>query len=97
MPRPAYRSRSRRKTYVRTPGGLLNIHYESRKPGPARCAICGRPLHGVPRLRPVELRKLAKTEKRPERPYGGMICSSCLARLLRESARSIPIPSQTQS
>ncbi len=88
MPRPSQRTRSRRKVKVRTPGGRVVIHYEPRRPGPARCAICGRPLHGVPRLRPVELRKLAKTEKRPERPYGGYICPRCLARLYREAIRS---------
>jgi len=87
MPRPAYRSRSLRRVYVRTPGGELKIHYEKRRPGPARCAICGRVLGGVPRLRPVELRKLSKTERRPERPYGGVLCPSCLARLLRKSVR----------
>jgi len=91
LPRPAYRTRSKRRVYVRTPGGRLNIHYTPRRPGPARCAICGKPLNGVPRLRPVELRKLAKTEKRPERLYGGVVCSSCLARLLRESARELTV------
>ena len=88
MPRPGLRTHSRRKVYVRTPGGRTVIHYEPRKPGPARCAICGRPLNGVPRLPRAELRKLAKTEKRPERPYGGYICHRCLARLLKESIRS---------
>ncbi len=65
------------------------IHYEKRKPGPARCAICGRPLNGVPRLRPVELRKLPKVQRRPERPYGGVICPSCLTRLLKREARRL--------
>ncbi|OYT39883.1 MAG: 50S ribosomal protein L34e [Desulfurococcales archaeon ex4484_58] len=94
MPRPSQRTRSRRRVYVRTPGGRLVIHYEPRRPNIARCAICGRPLNGVPRLRPVELNKLAKTEKRPERPYGGVICPSCLARLVRESARILTIPTE---
>ncbi len=89
MPRPGLRTRSKRKVFVRTPGGRVVVHYKPRKTGPARCAICGRPLNGVPRLRPYRLRKLAKTEKRPERPYGGYICSSCLARLYREAARSL--------
>ncbi|MCI4461499.1 MAG: 50S ribosomal protein L34e [Thermogladius sp.] len=88
MPRPMYRSRSLRRVVVRTPGGELKIHYEKRKPSVAHCAICGRPLNGVPRLRPSQLRKLAKTEKRPERIYGGVICPRCLARLLRQSARA---------
>ncbi len=83
MVRPAYRSRSRRRVYKRTPGGRTVIHYEKRKPKAARCAICGRPLGGVPRGRPVEIRKLAKTERRPERPYGGYICPDCLRKLYK--------------
>ncbi|MCE4627808.1 MAG: 50S ribosomal protein L34e [Desulfurococcales archaeon] len=85
MVRPALRSRSRRRVKVRTPGGRQVTHYEKRKPGPARCARCGRPLAGVPRLRPNRLRRMSKTAKRPERPYGGVLCPSCLAELLRES------------
>ena len=88
MPRPAHRTRSRRKVIVRTPGGRVTIHYEPRKPGPAKCAICGKPLNGVPREIPSVLKKLAKTEKRPERPYGGYICPECLSRLLREAVRA---------
>ena len=87
MPRPALRSRSLRRIYRRTPGGRLVIHYERRKPNKAKCYICGGELHGVPRLRPSELRKLPKTMKRPERPYGGHICPKCLKRLLKKSIR----------
>ena len=64
------------------------MHYEKRRPGPARCAICGRPLHGVPRLRSSELRRLPKTAKRPERIYGGVVCPSCLAKLIKKTVRS---------
>jgi large subunit ribosomal protein L34e len=88
VPRPMYRSRSLRRVYVRLPGGETTIHYEKRRPGPARCAICGRPLNGVPRLRPSELRRLPKTAKRPERMYGGVICPSCLAKLIKKTVRS---------
>ncbi len=84
MVRPALRSRSRRRVKVRTPGGRQVVHYEKRKPGPARCARCGRPLNAVPRLRPHVLRHISKTAKRPERPYGGVLCARCLAELLRE-------------
>ena len=52
MPRQRYRSRSLRRVYVRTPGGRTVIHYEKRKSLPAKCAICGAELQGVPRLRP---------------------------------------------
>ena len=85
MVRPALRSRSLRRRQLRTPGGRTVTHYEKRKPGPARCAVCGRPLAGVPRLRSSKLRKLPKTAKRPERPYGGYLCHRCLTRLLKAS------------
>jgi len=87
LPRPRHRSRSPRRVYVRLPGGETVVHYEKRRPAPARCAICGRPLSGVPRLRASELRKLPKTAKRPERAYGGVICPSCLAKLIKKSVR----------
>jgi len=88
MPRPMYRNRGWRRVIVRTPGGEVRIHYEKRRPSEAKCAICGRPLNGVPALRPSQLAKLAKTEKRPERPYGGYICHRCLAIGLREAVRA---------
>lgn len=87
MPRPRLRTRSLRRVNVRTPGGRTVVHYETKRPGPARCAICGRVLNGVPRLRPVELRKLPKTAKRPERLFGGVLCPSCLEKLLKKSIR----------
>jgi large subunit ribosomal protein L34e len=81
MPKPWQRSRSVRKIYVRTPGGRIVVHYERRKPKIAHCALCGRPLNGVPRGRPVEIRKLAKTERRPERPFGGVLCPECMRKI----------------
>ncbi len=87
MVRPALRSRSLRRVYRRTPGGRVVIHFEKRKPGPAKCAICGAVLNGVPRLRPVQLRKLPKSLRRPERPYGGYLCPRCLAARLKEAIR----------
>lgn len=88
MPKPAYRSRSLRRVYVKTPGGRTTIHYEDRKPGYARCAKCGRRLQGVPRLKPSELRRLSKTERRPERMFGGVLCINCLEKLLKKVVRS---------
>lgn len=88
MPRPMLRNRSWRRISVRTPSGRVVVHYEKRRPGAAKCSVCGRPLNGVPSLRPSEMSKLAKTEKRPERMYGGVFCPSCLARGLREAARA---------
>ncbi len=88
MPRPMHRARTWRRIKKRTPGASLTLHYEKRKAGKAKCAICATELHGVPALRPYQMGKLAKTEKRPERPYGGVICPNCLARGIREAVRA---------
>ena len=87
MPRPMYRSRSLRRVYVRLPGGETTIHYERRKPRQAVCAICGKPLNGVPRVRSSEMKKLPLTKKRPERPYGGVLCHNCLESLIKRTIR----------
>ncbi|MHA1860390.1 MAG: 50S ribosomal protein L34e [Candidatus Asgardarchaeia archaeon] len=84
MVKPMRRSRSLIRKKVRTPGNRLVMHFERKKPTVARCARCGKPLHGVPRLRPSELRKLPKTKRRPQRPYGGNLCSECMREVFRE-------------
>jgi len=53
----------------------------------AKCANCKKPLHGVPRLSVSEMKKLAKTERRPSRAYGGYLCAKCTKELFREKAR----------
>jgi len=78
MPRPRYRTKSLRKIKVRTPGGTLTMHYEKRHKGWYKCAVCGKPLAGVPR----EPKELPKSSRRPERPYGGYLCAECLRREL---------------
>ncbi|MEM4481166.1 MAG: 50S ribosomal protein L34e [Desulfurococcaceae archaeon] len=85
----AYKPRTSRIALKRTPSGALSAHYEGEKPDRAKCAICGKELQGVPALRSSQVSKLAKTEKRPERPYGGMICHQCLKRGLKEASRAL--------
>lgn len=72
---------------MRTPGNRLVTHYSRKKPSVARCARCGKPLHGVPRLRPSKVKKLPKSKRKPERPYGGNLCSKCMREVFREKAR----------
>jgi len=81
------KSRSQRRVRVKTPGGKVTIQYRKRKPAKAKCSECGKELPGVPRQRPYKLQKTAKTAKRPERPYGGKLCSSCTRKLIISKAR----------
>ena len=83
MPKPAQRSRSFQKKRVNTPGGRARTHYVKKKPGIARCAACKKPLHGVPSDLPSRIKKLPKTKKRPDRPYGGNLCSACTRQAIK--------------
>jgi large subunit ribosomal protein L34e len=89
MPRPALRTGSLVKKRTTTPGGRKVIHYYRRKPGKHRCSICGRELSSVPRERPYKIRRRSLTQKRPNRPYGGMLCAKCLSILIKAKARSL--------
>jgi len=90
MPKPSKRSRSLRRVYVKTTGKVV-IHYKRRKPKIAHCGRCGVRLSGVPRERPYKMRNMGKSKKRPERPYGGVLCSKCMRELFVEKAREISL------
>ncbi|MBR9676859.1 50S ribosomal protein L34e [Candidatus Woesearchaeota archaeon] len=77
MVQPRFRSRTHRRVSVRTPGGTTKRVFKKRKPQKAKCADCKVVLAGVPRERPYKMENMAKTKKRPERPYGGVLCSTC--------------------
>ena len=85
---PHKRSRSWRRIKKKTPGGRYVIHLEKRKPGIARCAICKKPLHGIPRERPYKMRNIAKSEKKVNRKYGGYLCSKCSRELIKQEVRA---------
>lgn len=87
MPSRSQRTKTLRKVFVRTPS-KTTVHYKKKKPSKAVCSECGANLKGVPRERPYKMQKLGKTEKRPERPYGGVLCSKCTRKELIKKARS---------
>ena len=87
MVRPALRSRSFKRKKIKTPGGELRTHYRKEKPSPAVCANCKKPLHGVPRERPIDLGQFSRSKRRPERPYGGNLCSACTRQRIKAKVR----------
>ena len=91
MVRPSHRSRSLRRVFRRTPGANVKLHYKKRKPSPAKCAETGQILKGVPRERPKAMQKMAKSKKRPERPFGGYLCASALKKRALRFARSLKL------
>jgi len=87
MPEPRFRSRSYRRVKKKLPGGSTITQYKKRRPQIAKCAKCGSELKGIPRERPHKMQKLGVTKKRPERPYGGNLCSNCSQALIKKEAR----------
>jgi len=82
------KSRSLRRIKVKVPGGETRQVYKSRKPKKAKCSMCGAVLKGVPRESATKMKNLTKTKKRPQRPYGGVLCSKCMRKLMIRKARS---------
>ena len=87
MTAPQYRSRSKKRKPVRLPGGKTEVHYKQKKPGKHKCGRCGKPRSGVPNAVPAKMKKLSKSEKIPERPYAGVLCTECTERLFRYKTR----------
>ena len=77
----------KRVIYYRTPSGRTKIRIERAIPKKPRCALCGKPLFGVIRGRPSFVRKFSTTEKRPERPYGGVLCPTCMRKVIKLKIR----------
>ena len=83
------RSRSDKKTIKRLPGGGHAIHTRRGKVNTASCSDCGEKLSGVPTGNKFKISKLPKTKKRPERPFGGVLCGSCLKKIIKEKLRML--------
>jgi len=88
MPEPRYRSRSYKRINKKTPGGKNALRYKKKKPNKHICAKCDAFLHGVPRGRPFKIKKMSKTKKRPNRPFGGYLCSKCARDHFKSEARA---------
>ena len=64
------------------------MHYRRRKPAKVQCGNCGAALQGTPTATPRKLRAIPKSARRPERPYGGHLCSRCMRRTMITRARA---------
>ena len=88
MPKGMFKSRTFRRIYRKTPGNRTVLAHELRKPAKVTCSRCATVLAGVPQLRVPQLAGLSKTQKRPERPFGGVLCSRCSRAEIKARARS---------
>jgi len=81
------RSTSAKTRSRTTPSGRHTVIGKPKKPSPAHCALCACILQAVPRKGRAQMAKLSKTEKRPERVYGGVLCAGCAQQIVKEKTR----------
>ena len=82
-----HKSRTFRRINRKTPGGKVVLHHTLRKPKAAHCGSCGDALKGVARERPTKMQNMPKSQKRPTRPFGGVLCSKCLRTQIKAQVR----------
>ena len=71
----------------RLPGGRTVLRIKARKPSKPKCGKCGTFLHGVARGTNMQRKNMSKSAKRPERAYGGVLCSKCSRLTIRRQVR----------
>jgi large subunit ribosomal protein L34e len=76
--------RKKKKIKKRTPSGRSVIRKGKKRPSYSKCARCGARIHGMPRMKPSELKKLPKSKRVPNRPYGGYLCTKCMRDMLKK-------------
>ncbi|MHA1906092.1 MAG: 50S ribosomal protein L34e [Candidatus Thorarchaeota archaeon] len=89
MPRPGMLTRSRANRKVKTPGGRLVVHRRKNYRAGGVCAISGDKLALSKRTKPGLRRKASRSQKRPNRPYGGTVSSRTLRRGITRQVRDL--------
>ena len=77
--------RFEKRVRVRIPSGKSNWHLVKRRPSHHHCGNCRAKLNKA-RLNTNDLKKLSKTQKRPERIYPEL-CSNCMREKLKFRVR----------
>ena len=83
MPKPMHRSRSFRRLARVTPKGKKVMHYERKKPNFPHCALCNQELNGIS----ISKNARGRTRKTNARKFGGVLCSSCSAKIIKLASR----------
>ncbi|MCF7866534.1 50S ribosomal protein L34e [Candidatus Woesearchaeota archaeon] len=80
------KSRTFARVKVRTVSGT-KTRFDRRKPSLGVCPVTGETLKGVPRVNAGEMKKIAKSSRRPERPFGGVLSSKATRAIMKDKAR----------
>jgi large subunit ribosomal protein L34e len=83
MPQPKNRSRSMRRLSRVTQKGRNVVHYRRKENRLPHCAVCNAELNGIP----VKSKLGGKSIKTNSRKFGGVLCSSCTADVIKLGSR----------
>lgn len=76
MPNPNQKFKKHKTTI--TPGGKKTRVVVKKKTSKHKCAVCKATLHGMPHCkRAIEVKRLSKTERRPENLLSSVLCPKC--------------------
>lgn len=79
----------RKRIIKRTsPGKVRKVIRVKPKPCRVRCAMCFESLHGIKAMTNAKKRNTAKSEKRVNRRFGGLLCSKCSRKNISQNVRS---------
>ncbi|MDD5177732.1 MAG: 50S ribosomal protein L34e [Candidatus Nanoarchaeia archaeon] len=76
----------KRKLKIRTAKGT-KVKIERGKPRQPCCGNCGQILKGTINVKTYRQGTIARTKKRPERKYGGVLCSRCSRQKIKDEVR----------
>ncbi|MGD2072283.1 MAG: hypothetical protein PVG65_02200 [Candidatus Thorarchaeota archaeon] len=89
MPKPSRLTKGRKKREFRTPGGRRKVHYQKFYRAGGTCALSGKRMQLPRKSKHGENYKASRSAKRPNRPYGGVLCSQALRRGIIRQAREL--------
>jgi large subunit ribosomal protein L34e len=76
MPNPNQKFKKHKST--RTPNTKVSRVIVKKKTSNHKCAVCRKTLHGMPHgKRAFEVKKLSKTQRRPENLLSSILCPEC--------------------
>ena len=89
MPRPGELTKGRKKRAFRTPGGRSTMRRQTFYKAEGTCAVTGKKMQLPRKGKHGENYKSSRSAKRPNRPYGGVLCSQALRRSIIRQAREL--------
>ncbi|MHA1636639.1 MAG: 50S ribosomal protein L34e [Candidatus Thorarchaeota archaeon] len=89
MPRPGMLTRSRANRRIKTPGGRNVVHRRKIYKSGGKCSVTGKHMELPRKAKSGLSRKSSLSSKRPNRPYGGAVCSSAVRRGIIRQTREL--------